>query len=89
MDKPIVRIGLPDIETFVYLLAALYICPPDVVLKVYTLYQDDIVKQLNIDPSMLLCVEAARAARKMHKFDRLMLTMFVQFTSRQISINVV
>lgn len=53
MDKPIVRIGLPDIETFVYLLAALYICPPDVVLTVYTLYQDDIVKQLNIDPSTL------------------------------------
>lgn len=53
MDKPIVRIGLPDIETFAYLLATLYICPLDVVLTVYTLYQDDIVKQLNIDPSTL------------------------------------
>lgn len=53
MDKPIIRIGLPDMGTFLYLLTVLYVCPPDDVLKVYTLYQDDIVKQLNIDPSTL------------------------------------
>ena len=53
MDKPIIRIGMPDMETFLYLLTALYICPPDVVLTVYTIYQDDIIKQLNIDPSTL------------------------------------
>ena len=53
MDKPIIRIGLPDIETFLYLLYALYACPPDVLNKVYTEYQMDIIEQLNIDPSTL------------------------------------
>ena len=53
MDKKIIRVGLPDAETLLYLLTALYICPPDAVLEVYTIYQEDIVKQLNIDPSTL------------------------------------
>ena len=53
MDKKIIKVGLPDAETLLYLLTALYTCPPDVVLTVYTLYQNDIIKQLNIDPSTL------------------------------------
>ena len=53
MDKPIIRMGLPDIETFLYLMYALYVCPPDVLNKVYNLYQEDILNQLNIDPSTL------------------------------------
>ena len=52
MDKPIIRVGLPDAETFLYLLAALN-SSPDIALEVYTVYQEDIIKQLNIDPSTL------------------------------------
>ena len=53
MNEPKIRIGLPDFETFLYLLTALYVCPPDVLNKVYNLYQEDILKQLNINPSTL------------------------------------
>jgi len=50
MDKP--TIGLPDFETFVLLIAALGM-EKEVMLKVYTVYQIDIMYQLNIDPSSL------------------------------------
>lgn len=53
MNEPKIRIGLPDCETLLYLLYALYVCPPDVLNKVYNLYQEDILNQLNIDPSTL------------------------------------
>nr|DAD58664.1 MAG TPA: hypothetical protein [Caudoviricetes sp.] len=53
MNEPKIRIGLPDAETLLYLLYALYCCPPDVLNKVYTEYQMDIIEQLNIDPSTL------------------------------------
>ncbi len=53
MNEPKRMIGLPDAETLLYLLYALYVCPPDVLNIVYTLYQMDIIKQLNIDPSTL------------------------------------
>lgn len=50
MDKPI--IGLPDFETFSFLIAALY-GGKEAMLKIYTIYQTDIMHQLNIDPSSL------------------------------------
>ena len=50
MDKP--TIGLPDFETFVLLIAALGM-EKEVMLNVYTIYQMDIMCQLNIDPSSL------------------------------------
>jgi hypothetical protein len=53
MNERKVNIGLPDAETLLYLLYALYCCPPDVLNKVYTEYQEDILNQLNIDPSSL------------------------------------
>jgi len=50
MNKPI--IGLPDYETFVLLVAAL--CgEKEEMLKIYTIYQIDIMNKLNIDPSSL------------------------------------
>jgi hypothetical protein len=53
MNESKMFIGLPDVETLLYLLYALYCCPPDVLNKVYNLYQEDILKQLNIEPSSL------------------------------------
>jgi hypothetical protein len=50
MNKPI--IGLPDFETFIFLIAALY-AEKEVMLNIYTIYQTDIMNQLNIDPSSL------------------------------------
>jgi hypothetical protein len=53
MDKPKIFIGLPDVETLFYLLYALYCCPPEALNEIYNIYQEDILKQLNIDPSSL------------------------------------
>lgn len=51
MNKPI--IGLPDYETFVLLIAATLCGEKEAMLKIYTIYQIDIMNQLNIDPSSL------------------------------------
>lgn len=53
MNERKINIGLPDAETLLCLLYALYCCPPDVLNKVYTMYQEDILNQLHIDPSSL------------------------------------
>jgi len=50
MNKPI--IGLPDYETFVLLVAALF-AEKEEMLKIYTTYQVEIMNELNIDPSSL------------------------------------
>lgn len=50
MSKPI--IGLPDYEMFVLLIAALF-AEKEEMLKFYTMYQIDMMNELNIDPSSL------------------------------------
>ena len=50
MNVPI--IGIPDFETFSYLILALF-GSPEIAVKIYTIYQEDMLNQLNIDPSSL------------------------------------